>query len=110
MEVPLEVTPLLSLTPYYWRIRRRLFGGKVERAERDEGGPAGVSGEPRSRSSNRISRIERRLLAFDAIRALRRAARLEPVLSNDAILAERQERFQAVVNDVIREFTDAAVV
>lgn len=95
MEVPLEVTPLFSLVPYYWKVRRRLFAANAARAE---GG--------RSRSGT-TSRLERRLLRFDATRALRRAARLQPVLSNDAILAERQERFQAVIDGVIRDFAGA---
>ena len=97
MEVPLDATPLFPLSPYYRKVSRRLFGAKAERSDGSRDGA-------QSRSPGGSSRIERRVRALDAGRALRRAARMEPVLSKDSILAERQERFQAVVDGVMRDY------
>jgi succinoglycan biosynthesis protein ExoV len=97
MDLPLEAAPLFPLTRHYSRLRR-LFGTKADKSERTTSAK-----DPRSTSR----RSGRHLLAFDASRALRRAARLEPMLSEQAILSERQERFRAVVDGVIRDYAGA---
>jgi succinoglycan biosynthesis protein ExoV len=99
MDVPLDVSPLFPLTSYYWRMKRRVLGGNAARTEREKPHAGKSPSAPR-----RVSRLERRLLAFDASRSLRLAARQEPVLSKDAVLADRQERFQDVIDGVVRDY------